>query len=60
MLAQAVVNKLSDSLALVKVKKQCYSWSEVKAKTLVERMQYRQKRKSRHLVIHSKRYRLRY
>ena len=26
-LAHAVVNKLSDSLALVKVKKQGYSWS---------------------------------
>ena len=60
MLAQAVVNKLSDSLALVKVKKQGYSWSEVKAQALVERMQYRQKRRSRHLVIHSKRWRLRY
>ena len=30
-LAQAVVNKLSDSLAVVKVKKEGYSWSEVKA-----------------------------
>ena len=59
-LAQAVVNKLSDSLALVKVKKHGYSWSEVKAKALVERMQYRQKKRSRHLVIHSKRWRLRY
>lgn len=35
-LAQAVVNKLSDSVALVKVKKHGYSWSEVKAKALVE------------------------
>ena len=59
-LAQAVVNKLSDSLAVVKVKKQGYSWSEVKAKALVERMQYKQKRRSRHLVTHSKRWRLRY
>ena len=54
-LAQAVVNKLSDSLVLLKVKKQCYSWSDVKDKALVERMQYRQKRRSRHLVTHSKR-----
>ena len=59
-LAQAVVNKLSDSLALVKAKKHGYSWSKVKAKALVERIQYRQKRRSRHLVIHSKRWRLRY
>ena len=59
-LAQAVVNKQSDSLALVKVKKQGYSWSDVKAKTLVERMQYRQKRRSRQIVTHSKRWRLRY
>ena len=51
-LAQAVVNKLSDSLALVMVKKQCYSWSDVKEKALVERMQYREKRSSRHFVIH--------
>ena len=55
MLAQAVVNKLCDSLAVVKVKKEGYSWSEVKAKALVERMQYKQKRRSRHLVTHSKR-----
>ena len=57
-LAQAVANKLSDSLALVKVKK--HGWREVKAKALVETLQYRQKRRSRHLVIHSKRWRLRY
>ena len=60
LLAQAVVNKLSDSLAVVKGKKQGYSWSEVKAKALVERIQYKQKRSSRHLVTHSKRWRLRY
>ena len=42
-LAQAVVNKLSDSLAVVKVTKQGYSWSEVKAKAVVERMQHKQK-----------------
>ena len=48
-LAQAVVNKLSDSLALVMVKKQCYSWSDVKETALVERMQYRQKRRSQTL-----------
>ena len=59
-LAHAVVNKLSDSLALAKVKKQGYSWSDVKDKALVERMQYRQKRRSRHFVTHSKRWRLRY
>ena len=59
-LSQAVVNKLSDSLTVVKVKKEGYSWSEVKAKALVERMQYKQKRRSRHLVTHSKRWRLRY
>ena len=60
MLAQAVINKLSHSVALVKVKKHGYSWSEVKAKALVERIQYRQNRRSRHLVTHSKRCRLRY
>lgn len=50
---KAVGNKLSDSVALVKVKKHAYSWSEMKAKALVERMQCRQKRRSRQLATHS-------
>ena len=59
-LAEAVVNKLSDSLAVVKVKKRGYTGSKVKAKALVETVQHRQKSRSRHLVTHSQRWKLRY
>ena len=59
-LAKAGVNKQADSLAVVKVKKRGYTESKVRAENQVETVQDRQKKKSRHLVTHSQRWRLRY
>ena len=54
MLAKAVVNKLSDSLAVVIVRKLRYTGSYRKAEGLVEKKQERPNRRSRHLVTHSR------
>ena len=59
-LAKAGVNKLANSLAVVKVKKRGYTESYVRAENQVETVQDRQKKKSRHLVTHLQRWRLRY
>ena len=59
-LAKAVVNKLSNSLALGNIKKRVYFGNKVKTKNLVETVQYRQKKRSRQLVTHSQRWRLMY
>ena len=54
MLAKAVVNKLSDSLAVVIVKKLRYTGSYRKAEGLVEKAQEKPNRRSRHLVTHTR------
>ena len=59
-LAKAVVNKLSNSLAVGNIKKRVYFGDKVKTKNLVETVQYRQKKRSRQLVTHSQGWRLRY
>ena len=59
-LAKAVVNKLSDSLAVVIVKKVGYTASYSKAQWLVETVQHRQKRIAKNLITLSRRWRLRY
>ena len=59
-LAKAVVNKLSDSLAVVIVKRVGYTASYSKAQSLVETVQHRQKRSTKHLITLSRRWRLRY
>ena len=59
-LAKAVVNKLSDSLAVVIVKRVGYTASYSKAQSLVETVQHRQKRSTKHLFTLSRRWRLRY
>ena len=59
-LAEKVVNKLSDSLAVVKFKKHGYTGSYAKDEAVAETVQERQKRRWRHLVRHLERWRLRY
>ena len=54
MLATAVVNKLSDSLAVVIVKKLRYTGSYKKAEGWVEKAQNRPNRRSRHLLTHTR------
>ena len=57
-LAQVVVNRLCDSLAVVALKKHGYYASYMMADALVEIMQDRQKKSSRHLMTHSQTWRL--
>ena len=58
LLAQVVVNRLCDSLAVVALKKRgCYA-SYMIADALVEIMQDRQKKRSRHLMTNSQTWRL--
>ena len=54
-LPKAVVDKLSDSLAVVIVKKLGYTGSYRKAEGLVQKAKERPIRRSRHLVKHSQR-----
>ena len=58
--AKAVVNKLSDSLAVVIVKKVGYIATYSKAQWLVDTVQHRQKRIAKNLMTLSRRWRLRY
>ena len=60
MLAKEIVNKLSNRLAVVTIKKRGYSGSQVKTKNLVETVQDRQKKRLRHFMTHLQRWRLRY
>ena len=53
LLAQVVVSRLCDSLAVVALKKHGYYASYMMADALVEIMQDRQKKRSRHLITHS-------
>ena len=58
LLAQVVVNRLCDSLEVVAVKKHGYYVSYMMADALVEIMQDRQKKRSRHLMTNSQTWRL--
>ena len=60
LLAQVVVNRLFDSLAVVALKKHGYYASYMMADALVEIMQERQKNRSRHLITHSQTWRLKH
>lgn len=60
LLAQVVVNRLCDSLAVVALKKHGYYASYMMADALVEIMQDRQKKRSRHLITHSQTWRLKH
>ena len=60
LLAQVVVNRLCDSLAVVALKKRgCYA-SYMIADALVEIMQDRQRKRSRHSMTHSQTWRLKH
>lgn len=60
LLAQVVVNRLCDSLAVVALKKRgCYA-SYMIADALVEIMQDRQKKRSRHSMTHLQTWRLKH
>ena len=60
LLAQVVVNRLCDSLAVVALKKHGYYASYMMADALVEIMQERQKKRSRHLMTQSQTWRLKH
>ena len=60
LLAQVVVNRVCDSLAVAALKKHGYYASYMMADALVEIMQDRQKKRSRHLMTHSQRWRLKH
>ena len=60
LMAQVVVNRLCDSLAVVALKKHGYYASYMMADVLVEIMQDRQKKRSRHLMTHSQTWRLKH
>ena len=60
LLAQVVVNRMCDSLAVVALKKHGYYASYMMADALVEIMQDRQKKRSRHLMTHSQTCRLKH
>ena len=60
LLAQVVVNRLCDSLAVVALKKHGYYASYMMVDALVEIMQDRQKKRSRHLMTHSQTCRLKH
>ena len=60
LLAQVVVNRLCESLAVVALKKHGYYASYMMADALVEIMQDRQKKRSRHLMTHSQTCRLKH
>ena len=59
-LAKALVNKLFNSLAVVKIKKHSYTGSYKMTKNLVETVQDGEKKSSRYLVRHLQRWRLIY
>ena len=60
LLAQVVANRLCDSLVVVALKKHGYYASYMMADALVEIMQDRQKKRSRHLMTHSQTCRLKH
>ena len=60
MLAQEVVNKLSNNVAVVKIKKRGYTGSYVKTKNLVEIVEDKQKKRLKQLMTHFQRWRLRH
>ena len=60
LLAQVVVNRLCDSLVVVALKKHGYYASYMMAESLVEIMEDRQKKRSRHLMTHSQTCRLKH
>ena len=60
LLAQVVVNRLFDSLVVVALKKHGYYASYMMTDALVEIMQDRQKKRSRHLMTHSQTCRLKH
>ena len=60
LLAQVVVNRLCDSLVVVALKEHGYYASYMMADALVEIMQDRQKKRSRHLMTHSQTCRLKH
>ena len=57
-LVKTLVNKLFNSLEVVKIKKRSYTGSKERTKNLVETVQDREKKSSRHLVTHLQRWSL--